>query len=138
MSYCRVHDGLYYTYEDGCPKCRDDAEQAASDRSDIISGLARSREDLDTAAWYIANPGDYSCPSCKFLTLKKVLPVVLVVRQTRDRSIGLRSKEKHRTKGCEQWPSKRPPQKNGNAEGESVNLVIFLSTHSILDGSVQF
>lgn len=71
MSYCRVHDGLYYKYEDGCPKCRDDAEQAASDRSEIIGELARSREDIANAAFYFANPGDYNCPSCKFLTLKK-------------------------------------------------------------------
>lgn len=79
MSYCRVHDGLHYEYEDGCPKCRDDAEQAASDRSEIIRGLARSREesreDLAAAAVYIAdaknNPGEYYCPHCKFRTLKK-------------------------------------------------------------------
>ena len=74
MSYCRVHDGLHYEHEDGCPKCRDDAEQAASDRSEIINGLARSREDLAAAAVYIAdsknNPGDYDCPYCKFRTLK--------------------------------------------------------------------
>lgn len=79
MSYCRVHDGLHYEYEDGCPKCRDDAKQAASDRSEIISEIARSREqsreDTAAAARHIAdaknNPGDYNCPSCKYRTLIK-------------------------------------------------------------------
>ena len=75
MSYCRVHDGLHYEYEDGCPKCRDDAEQAASDRSEIIRVLAQSREDTAYATVHtidaINNPGDYDCPHCKFRTLKK-------------------------------------------------------------------
>ena len=79
MSNCRVHDGLHYEYEDGCPKCREDAEQEASDRSEIIQELARSRkesrEDLVATAVYIAdaknNPGDYYCPHCKFRTLKR-------------------------------------------------------------------
>lgn len=65
MSYCNTH-GRYVG--DGCPACRD-AEY------EIINELARSREDIATAAAHIAhaenNPGDYDCPSCKFRTLKK-------------------------------------------------------------------
>lgn len=75
MSYCRVHNGLQYEYEDGCPKCRDDAEQAALDRSEIIRGLDQSREEarenIADVADAINNPGDYDCPHCKFRTLKK-------------------------------------------------------------------
>ncbi|HUW27894.1 MAG TPA: hypothetical protein VMV97_04730 [Sulfuriferula sp.] len=65
MSYCNIH-GRYDG--DGCPTCRDV-------ESEIIDSLARSREDLATAAAHIAhaenNPGDYVCPSCMFRTLKK-------------------------------------------------------------------
>lgn len=67
------HDG------DGCSDCRDAEELAASDRTELIEQLAKSRtrstEDLAFATAFLANnisnPGDYICPYCKFKTLKE-------------------------------------------------------------------
>ena len=66
MPVCRLHG----PYEDYCYDCRQAAEQAESDRADLLSGLedvVQSHADMADA---INNPGDYECPACGYKTLK--------------------------------------------------------------------
>lgn len=58
MSYCQVH-GRYGDYNDGCPECRG----AEAD-------LKHALEDVSRIAHRQANPGDFECPHCKFVSLK--------------------------------------------------------------------
>ncbi len=66
---CAVHN---IDYKHSCPECRREDEER--DRQAIIDGLsdlAESREaQLEDLAYKQANPGDYTCPGCKFITLK--------------------------------------------------------------------
>jgi uncharacterized Zn finger protein (UPF0148 family) len=82
--------GEYPDYELGCPKCRDaaerdeerarenaerdeerarESERRADERAEELAReLAESAEE---AAYKQANPGDYECPSCLYITLRK-------------------------------------------------------------------
>ena len=89
MTRCYVHGIEYGGYQ--CPRCLDDDRHAdAERRADEREEDARRRADeraeearravedsaqaaMD-AAYRIANPGDYECPSCGFVTLKKDRP----------------------------------------------------------------
>ncbi len=62
MSYCQVH-GNYGDYYDGCPECRAAEERAEADRKE-------TKEELSRIAHKHANPGDFKCPHCKFISLK--------------------------------------------------------------------
>jgi len=55
MAHCRVH-GYYADYERGCSDCRDADEEL--------------RQSLTELAQKRANPGDYECPHCFYVTLK--------------------------------------------------------------------
>lgn len=59
MSYCHIH-GRSGDHEDGCPLCRDAQERAESDLAEVIALLKAIR-----------NPGDYECPHCGRIALKK-------------------------------------------------------------------
>lgn len=71
--------GRYHCYEHGieynsvCPACRD--EKAEEDRQEIIDGLSEqtkeTKKSLEDMAYKQANPGDYQCPECLYITLKK-------------------------------------------------------------------
>ncbi len=68
--YCSEH-GI--DYNSVCPACvRDQAEE---DRQSILSSLSEQTEEvserLDTLLYRQSNPGDYKCPECYFITLKK-------------------------------------------------------------------
>ncbi|MDP3763910.1 MAG: hypothetical protein Q8Q92_04735 [bacterium] len=67
-------------YNGVCPACRD--EKAEEDRQSIIEGLSELAEtraeqaeevkqSLEDVAYKQANPGDYQCPECLFITLKR-------------------------------------------------------------------
>ena len=78
--------GEYPDYELGCPKCRDaaerdeerareseerarESERRADERAEELAReLAESAEE---AAYKQASPGDYECPSCLYITLRK-------------------------------------------------------------------
>lgn len=61
MSYCRIH-GVEYKYEDGCSECRN-AEARQESRLSEIS------DKIEEDSYKRANPGDYKCPDCKYITL---------------------------------------------------------------------
>ncbi len=74
--HCSSHN---IDYNNTCPECR--AEQAETDRQSMIDALSelaenRSgdiddlRSEIQDLAHKQANPGDYTCPECKFVTLK--------------------------------------------------------------------
>ncbi|KKU50259.1 MAG: hypothetical protein A3F53_01675 [Candidatus Zambryskibacteria bacterium RIFCSPHIGHO2_12_FULL_48_10] len=68
--HCSEH-GIEYSSV--CPACvRDQAEE---DRQSILSSLSEQTEEvserLDTLLYKQSNPGDYKCPECYFITLKK-------------------------------------------------------------------
>lgn len=64
--------------EEDAEREKEREEQAASDHSEMLSEIERSREEssenIAAAAAYIANaknnPGDYDCPACRYTTLK--------------------------------------------------------------------
>jgi hypothetical protein len=63
MSYCRVH-GSFSDSEDGCPACRAAEERAEADR-------AATLEQISELAWRTRNPGEFECPHCKYIALKR-------------------------------------------------------------------
>jgi len=63
MSYCHVH-GRYGDYEDGCPQCRTAEERADQDHTEIRQQLAQLSYDA-------RNPGDYTCPHCRYVALRQ-------------------------------------------------------------------
>jgi hypothetical protein len=82
MSHCRIH-GVEYRYEDGCSECRDaadrtrEAEERAREAEDrACEADARAEADraailerLSAAEYARANPGNYQCPACRYITL---------------------------------------------------------------------
>src|SRR3989442_1350390 len=67
MSYCHVH-GREYEYRDGCPECRDDREEAFESQEQARIETAERFADLERS---IRNPGDYECPHCLYVSLKR-------------------------------------------------------------------
>jgi hypothetical protein len=63
VGYCRVH-GHYSEYEDGCPDCRDWQDRVEADQDEV-------KEILSDIAWRTSNPGDYECPHCRYVSLKR-------------------------------------------------------------------
>jgi hypothetical protein len=55
MSYCRIH-GHFGDFHEGCPTCRDTEEDIKTSLSEIAHASA--------------NPGDYECPHCRYISLK--------------------------------------------------------------------
>lgn len=81
MSYCRIH-GRFADYYDGCPECREGEERAERDREKQREAAERDREErraaeaqleaaTEEAEYKRANPGDYKCPECLFITLRR-------------------------------------------------------------------
>ena len=78
MSYCS-HHGIEYGDGD-CPRCLQDErhrevlEQARSSHEELIEAARDAAEAASEAAresdFRRANPGDYQCPHCKYITLK--------------------------------------------------------------------
>jgi hypothetical protein len=63
MSYCRIH-GYYSDDIHGCPDCRSAQEHAEADREELLSRVSGMAE-------AIRAPGDYECPHCRYVALKK-------------------------------------------------------------------
>jgi uncharacterized Zn finger protein (UPF0148 family) len=63
MPYCHVH-GRYDNGDFGCPSCQEAQRQAQDDR-------AQELFELQQLAWQRANPGDFECPHCKYISLKR-------------------------------------------------------------------
>jgi hypothetical protein len=79
--YCNLH-GAYEEHWNGCPKCQVaedhareaeyDAEQRAREAADDAAMRAEElTEDLEDLAYRQSNPGQFKCPSCKYITLKR-------------------------------------------------------------------
>ncbi|HXU36508.1 MAG TPA: hypothetical protein VN937_09105 [Blastocatellia bacterium] len=64
MSYCHIHGSFDDYFKSGCPTCRAAEERAATNQEDL-------RYAISEAARSTANPGDYECPHCLYLSLKK-------------------------------------------------------------------
>ena len=65
--YCHIH-GEYYGQ--GCPSCRDDQEKAESRATErFYEAQEEAERRAEEAAYQFANPGDYTCPFCRFKTL---------------------------------------------------------------------
>jgi hypothetical protein len=63
-AYCSYHS-IYYS-GDTCPRC------SAEERHEQILEIARDTESaIREAAYERANPGEYECPHCKYLSLKR-------------------------------------------------------------------
>jgi ribosomal protein L37AE/L43A len=72
--YCRIH-GEYSDWYHGCPDCREAEERAekrAREAEEREEERAQEAEERAREAEYrYANPGDYKCPACKYITLKR-------------------------------------------------------------------
>jgi hypothetical protein len=75
MSYCRVHGEYSDLWESGCPECQR-AEQrtrdAEADAAEAARELAERVEELAAENTYRSNnPGDFECPYCLLISLKR-------------------------------------------------------------------
>ena len=76
--YCPIH-GQYPQYKDGCPECQEAEERAekrareAEERAEERAREAeeRAEERARDVIYKRANPGDYECPACKYITLRR-------------------------------------------------------------------
>jgi len=65
--YCHIH-GEYRGQ--GCPSCRDDHERAENRAAErFYEAQEEADRRAQAAADQFANPGDYTCPFCRFETL---------------------------------------------------------------------
>ncbi len=68
--HCSSHN---LEYNSVCPACRD--EQAEADRSEILESLSTQTDEMKRQLAYLSykqgNPGDYKCPECLYVTLKR-------------------------------------------------------------------
>jgi len=75
MPHCRIH-GREFEYWEGCPECRDAEVRAEQDRAELLEALEREREERraaeEDAKNRTANPGDYECPECRYVTLRRM------------------------------------------------------------------
>jgi hypothetical protein len=75
MPYCQIHGG----YDDyGCPDCkREEQEQhdARAEQARMLEEQSESLRDIaistEEAAFRAHNPGDFQCPSCMMISLKR-------------------------------------------------------------------
>lgn len=56
---------------EGCPECREVEERAEKDRKERRAAEERLEAALEEAEYDRANPGDYECPECLFITLRR-------------------------------------------------------------------
>lgn len=79
MSFCRIH-GRYSNSGNGCPDCREVERESGDLNRSILGALERGIEDQAEAERSLAderrqsdykraNPGDFKCPECKYVTL---------------------------------------------------------------------
>ncbi len=79
MRHCRIHGDYIY---DACPSCQDLAERAERERQERRGAEEEDREERRAAEeralesrqesdYKNANPGDYECPNCRYITLRR-------------------------------------------------------------------
>jgi len=68
MPLCHVHGR--FDDDDGCPDCRRAEERIEENRESLEGELESIKESVEAAAYASANPGDYECPRCRYISLK--------------------------------------------------------------------
>lgn len=141
MARCRVHGTEFEPWE-GCSDCRDAEERETQDRAELLGTVERIREErLDTverikeaaaaSAYRSANPGDYRCPDCKYITLRREAkrcpkchaqiddlywPPIL-----RAEAAAAEAQERERRRAAEEW-ARGEPERQRKAMEEQAKL----------------
>lgn len=81
MARCRIH-GQEYEHWEGCSECRDAEQRTEEGHIELLAALEQAGEEQRAAAeraeaaraesdYRQANPGDYECPECRYITLRR-------------------------------------------------------------------
>ncbi len=86
--YCRTHGKFWDPYESGCPACRDLKESTL--------------EAIRASDYRRANPGEYECPHCRYISLRRMASRCPLCQGTVDDSYWKRVEARERTRDEEE------------------------------------